>query len=495
MLVETDGLPNDISYVALSYCWGKGNSLCTTKSTISEFRDGIDLHVVPAALLDAAEICRKLEEQYIWIDRLCIQQDDSADWQQHALIMARIYEQAELTIAAVTSASVHDSFLRPDNAKLREDRDSLVVPWPDRVRNEFGDIRVRVRSKLSDMIYDSSMEPYRYLPESPRPLGIRGWTYQERYLAQRSVRYEAHQIVWECPTAQYLEKFPFDTLQPAARHDWQRSVADFSLRCLTYATDRSAAISGLASRHNRLSGETYLAGLWENDAVLSQLLWEPNIPQIHLENSGLKFCDAHSMSNAPSWSWLSVSQPVSWQIHQYNDSNFPNLKILEINVKSSGPNIFGDVVSPARFVLEAKMLDATLTCRQQDPSSKTHPKYKCTIGHNGRSHSVNDFIPDTHLELFTAEGESRWARKLTSVAKYLRPGTHAPVKILSIEPAKRKKLDSRNYSFALILSAVMDMRRHTVPSYERIGHVYISDGDGRMHGATARAKSETFCIV
>jgi hypothetical protein len=74
---------------------------------MASFRKGVAFEDLPPVLLDAAEVTRKLGEKYIWIDRLCIQQDDPIDWQENASIMARIFEQVELTIGAVSSASVN----------------------------------------------------------------------------------------------------------------------------------------------------------------------------------------------------------------------------------------------------------------------------------------------------------------------------------------------------------------------------------------------------
>ena len=122
---------------------------------------------LPPVLLDSAEVTKKLGEKYIWIDRLCIQQDNLLDRQENASIMARVFEQAVLTIGAVSSASVHESSLRPSNEKHRDGRSSVAVQWPDACRNRFRDIRVRARSKALDISYTDGMkahhEPLQYV--------------------------------------------------------------------------------------------------------------------------------------------------------------------------------------------------------------------------------------------------------------------------------------------------------------------------------------------
>jgi hypothetical protein len=487
MLVDTNGLPKDLSYLALSYCWGSGRSLCTTSETIMSFRDGIEFDIVPAVLLDAAEITRELGEEYIWIDRLCIQQDDPVDWQQHALIMARIYEQAELTIAAVTSSSVHESFLRPENKEPRRERVSRAVPWPSKAKEQFGAIHARVRPKSSDIGYWSSKGGQRLIPIDPYPLDRRGWTYQERYLAQRSVRYEPHQVVWECSTAQFLEKFPSDVLPPVTRQGWPSSVQSFTERSLTVATDRSAAMSGLAMRHSELSNEMYLAGFWQNGAILSQLLWKATPASMG------KSCEMHSLSGAPSWSWLSIAQHIVYGKGQDKDQDFADIELMEVDVRPSGPNIFGDVAWPGRLVMKAKLLDATLRCQQQNPASSEQPKYKCTIHYNGRAHST-DVSVDTHLELMTENNTNRWVRQKGKDLSYLRPGSIAPVKIISFVTAKWTKA-SCNMSFAMVLSPLHQATNRSMPCYERIGLINVAYNDGRMRGAMDKAETVTFCIV
>jgi hypothetical protein len=49
---------------------------------------------------EAIHISRKLNIEYIWIDSLCIIQDDHLDWQKESAKMASIYRNAYITIAA-----------------------------------------------------------------------------------------------------------------------------------------------------------------------------------------------------------------------------------------------------------------------------------------------------------------------------------------------------------------------------------------------------------
>jgi len=462
VLIDSVTVPRNSKYVALSYCWGEGMSLCTTKSTLASFRKVISLENLPPVLLDAAEGTKKLGEKYIWIDRLCIQQDNAIDWQENASIMARIFEQAEFTISAVSSASVDESFLRPPNEEHRNGRSSLAVQWPDTCKDRFRDIRVRVRSKALDISYTDGMKPHHEPLQDMYPLDTRGWTYQERYLSRRNIRYLPHQIAWECYTAQHLEKYPFDTLDPAPRDEWQQSVQNFTRKLLTFATDRPAAISGVASR-SWWRGEPCVAGHWDNGAFISQLRWSPD------HRSEANFCDEHALSGAPSWSWLSVTQPIVWNMGEDNDLEFiSEIHIVEIDVMPSGPDPFGAFSSPGKLVLRARLLDATLRFQQQAQKSHLPPVYECTVHHDGEAHPVAGMSVDTCLELVTADGVRRWTRQCKTDSSYLRPGSIASVKLFPIEVTR----DEFN-SFALILSPVQGALHGSMPMYERVGHVSI----------------------
>lgn len=53
---------------------------------------------------DAINLTRKLGVQSIWIDSLCIVQDDKYDWETESATMAAVYRDAYLTIAVSLAA-------------------------------------------------------------------------------------------------------------------------------------------------------------------------------------------------------------------------------------------------------------------------------------------------------------------------------------------------------------------------------------------------------
>jgi hypothetical protein len=87
-------------YLALSYCWGGHLPLLLTKAKHNEFTHQLALANLPPMFRDAVLLTRLMGVRYLWIDALCIVQDDAADWAAEAARMYDIYAGALFTIAA-----------------------------------------------------------------------------------------------------------------------------------------------------------------------------------------------------------------------------------------------------------------------------------------------------------------------------------------------------------------------------------------------------------
>lgn len=68
-------------FIALSHCWGQGEDqpLKTVKTTVELQQTGIEISSLSRTFHDAVAVSRRLGEQYLWIDSLCIIQDDDED--------------------------------------------------------------------------------------------------------------------------------------------------------------------------------------------------------------------------------------------------------------------------------------------------------------------------------------------------------------------------------------------------------------------------------
>jgi hypothetical protein len=87
----------------LSHCWGLSHRITATSATLDRLKKEISLDELPKTFQDAIIIAERLSVQYLWIDPLCIIQDDPLDWRAESSKMADVYTQSYLTISASTS--------------------------------------------------------------------------------------------------------------------------------------------------------------------------------------------------------------------------------------------------------------------------------------------------------------------------------------------------------------------------------------------------------
>ena len=92
-------------YIALSHCWGSSQLCVLDFKTISQFKKSIPWSRLPKTFQDAIIFSAKLGVNHIWIDALCIAQDDPDDWERESAKMADIYQNSFLTLAATASSS------------------------------------------------------------------------------------------------------------------------------------------------------------------------------------------------------------------------------------------------------------------------------------------------------------------------------------------------------------------------------------------------------
>ena len=90
----------DRSFVALSHCWGLVPIIRTLKDNYADHSKSIAPERLSKTFREAIHTTRKLGYRYIWIDSLCIIQDDGEDWAREAETMCDVYQCAILTIAA-----------------------------------------------------------------------------------------------------------------------------------------------------------------------------------------------------------------------------------------------------------------------------------------------------------------------------------------------------------------------------------------------------------
>ena len=146
---------------------------------------------LPRTYRDAIAITQALGVRFLWMDSLCIIQDDEPDWQVEASKMASVFHGSYLTIAATASNDTEGGFFfDPDDTVLR-----IELPTIDSC-NSTSDT-----NQSNTFIYERIPFPKR----NPRlrclfetPLNKRGWVLQELVLSHRTVRFAKDQLYWQC---------------------------------------------------------------------------------------------------------------------------------------------------------------------------------------------------------------------------------------------------------------------------------------------------------
>jgi hypothetical protein len=283
-LVQSQGRRGN--YFALSYCWGSDQQhlFTTTLSTLNNRLSGIEIERLPKTYRDAIVVTRALGARYLWIDALCIIQDDQDDWKRESSRMADVYQNAQLIIAASGASNPGEGCF----SRLQRCAEFVEIPHYDAAGCRSGSICV------------TPAVPGFYSP-SFGPLIERGWAMQEWYLARRTLHFMPSGLSWKCRAGKRTrwERYPYKMAQYSC---WKWVIESFSEQKLTFHTDRLVAIQGMASAICAAKGDRYLFGVFESN-LLEQLLWMVDSLAVAGED----------LAGVPSWSWAAKGGPkVVW---------------------------------------------------------------------------------------------------------------------------------------------------------------------------------------
>lgn len=175
-------------YACLSHCWGSHSMLQTTMANIDSFSSGIPWEMLPKTFQDAVIFARALGLKYIWIDSLCIIQDDESspsDWQKESARMASIYHEAYVTLAATCSEDSNGGcFTLSDQRKYAAHKMQAITEFYSK------SYAVYARLNMPHIAHFFDHEHF--------PLLQRAWVYQERLLSPRTIHFAGYELQWEC---------------------------------------------------------------------------------------------------------------------------------------------------------------------------------------------------------------------------------------------------------------------------------------------------------
>jgi hypothetical protein len=375
-------------YVSLSHCWGKATQFTTTKASLASHKTNIVYDKLPQSFRDAISITRLLGIRYIWIDSICICQDDNEDWERESAKMTSIYMNSYLTIAA---AAAEDSTVGCYLPRKKPEYISMKYKTKQNINGELQLFTLPIRKEALDHLYVDMADS---IGHPDHPLATRAWAVQERALPRRTLHFGKHQMYFECSQGFRGENglhitWRFHSIhpsEPVAQENkdsslslWHDILWNYGPRKLTKASDKLPAISGLARIiSERMGNDEYLAGLWRS-SLIEGLMWQ-----------GL---GAHRAIEyrAPSWSWASIDGvPGSGMHHKYERV----AEIIDCKVEPKGKNAFGEVKSgwiKLRAPLVPLIMDLGVDLENEGTPYGNNPKVRTQNGDPDGFYSRFDF--------------------------------------------------------------------------------------------------------
>jgi hypothetical protein len=302
---------SDVRFVALSYVWGKPSEtqLVTTKDNFEEFqkKDSLKAQNMPRTIEDAIQVCRRLGERYLWVDRLSIIQNDPSDKKQHIDSMAAIYTKATFSIVVACGDNMDVQI--PGVSVKRQALTSVCAIGTARLVNRVPDIGQALQKSVWE---------------------TRGWTFQEKILSRCKLLMTPVQLTWSCVEGPIREDNTYNR-DPMVLLD-KRSETSFHWDSLCTQEERDfgdgeAATFVAYTRHTRwynTSKLSYKDDIYNAFLGILNALYPPDkkfmdtvygLPLRHIDAALLWHHDyfeertirTSEKMMIPSWSWSSIS--------------------------------------------------------------------------------------------------------------------------------------------------------------------------------------------
>jgi len=367
-------------YAALSYCWGGEQAVKTTLDSIYRHRTRINIGDLSESIQGAIFTTIELGLRFIWIDALCIIQDDPLDKELEIATMPHVYSQATVTITASRAKGVEEGFLQDRVLNIPQ-----MFKLPYKCPN----------GEIDTIIFFPGLE------ESSAPLDQRGWALQERLLSTRILEYGPLQTRWTCQenppsvdhsdwwvdgwkllakqspekkdelfretlaAIHYDARFSSDTSLVDLGNSierWKKITEVYTRRSLTLSSDRLPAISGIAERFHKILCDDYCAGLWKSD-IPRGLLWTPYSSSTRKPRP--------AMYQGPSWSWAAVDGPIKY-FRSSSRAIDHGFQFLNCDIKGSFKARFGAIRSGS-LVVRGRMQPAEWMPDEEPPRVRGQP--------------------------------------------------------------------------------------------------------------------------
>ena len=344
-LVNNDDVPERVEYLTVTH---NELSLGLTNDNLEAFMKSIPTSQLPRSFISACEMVRTLGKEYVWIDCLCIIQDDPED---EADRTASVWEKSWLHLVA-HSALVEEKPI--SGAHVTREESSWLPIW---VSREWG--------RLSSGDYCVSRYDDWWTSVSRSPVNKQASTIEARILAPRVLHLGSEQLVFECSSMSVCERLPLgrptsssdpvsalksfvtqirnDGLEDLTRESlfnaWGNVIRVYGQARLAVETDKLVALRGMADtfypafkhlaeseiemekqekdsrEQETVDGKTqdlFIAGLWR-PCLEMQLAWQAtsNVQRFQLDGlAPMAPAKRYNEYVAPSWSWCSLKDTL-----------------------------------------------------------------------------------------------------------------------------------------------------------------------------------------
>lgn len=304
------GIPG-APYVALSYVWGNEPFFKTNLHNVAQLQKDFaltDAHRmlgVPRTITDAIETVSLLEHRYLWVDALCIVQDDTVTKHVEMNNMAAIYDVASITIIDMQGHNANYGLRGLRNISQPRSFTQQVF----RPAKGYDIVHTQKKSGVGS------------------PWSRRGWTYQEGLFSRRRLEFVEDGVQWQCACALFYEEFQANvcSLQPEYTRkrgsgvfwmpfpsliSYSELLRNYNTRDFTYPEDALPAFSGITTALSRTFPGGFICGLPLMFLDVA-LCWQPSkkgcerrVPSEKREATELSL---------PSWSWIGWKcEPSPW---------------------------------------------------------------------------------------------------------------------------------------------------------------------------------------
>jgi hypothetical protein len=290
------------------------------------------------------EVKRCLGFRYLWIDALCINQDDAQEKSREITYMDEIYSNSSLNISSTAAASGSEGlFYKRFPFSVEPCRRPIKVFGSG---SQMSGELITYTDRWSDQVNHGLVNK-------------RAWVFQERILSPRIIHFARDQVFWECASLRAADASSFDDIALYSGYagflkkwyednpsgdlntfhtNWSLLVTVYSGTKVTFPGDRLVAISAVARRMCRLRNlnqEDYIAGMWR-PGLVRQLMWVVIAPW----TSG----PPPAIYQAPSWSWASTTADgVIWHLGDKVGQIVVDLIDVSISLKTN--DWFGEISS------------------------------------------------------------------------------------------------------------------------------------------------------